>query len=69
MSRRTSGDISNAIEIPNLNNLEVVDDEEEVFEGSELDSAADETQPQEVMISCIQTISGDCSLISLWLIL
>jgi hypothetical protein len=43
MSRRTSGDISNAIEIPNLNNLEVVDDEEEVFEGSELDSAADET--------------------------
>ena len=28
-----------------------------------------EPQPWEGMISCIQTISGDCSLISLWLIL
>ena len=43
MSRRTSEDTENAIEVPDLNNLEVVDDEEEVFEGSESDSAADET--------------------------
>ena len=42
MSRRTSEDTENAIEVPDLNNLEVFDDEEEVFEGSELDSA-DET--------------------------
>ncbi|GMI00579.1 hypothetical protein TrVE_jg2458 [Triparma verrucosa] len=42
MSRRTSEDCKNDTEIPDLNNLEVVDDEEEVFEGSEFDSA-DET--------------------------
>ncbi|GMH78910.1 hypothetical protein TrST_g6129 [Triparma strigata] len=43
MSKRTSGDIQNAIEILDPNNLEGGDDEEEVFEGSESDSAADET--------------------------
>ncbi|GMH55312.1 hypothetical protein TrST_g4660 [Triparma strigata] len=43
MSKRTSEDLSNAIEIPDPNNLEGGDDEEEVFEVSELDSAADET--------------------------
>ncbi|GMH74246.1 hypothetical protein TrST_g14012 [Triparma strigata] len=42
MSNRTSEDLSNAIEILDLNNLDVSDDEEEVFEGSELDSV-DET--------------------------
>ncbi|GMI08725.1 hypothetical protein TrVE_jg9306 [Triparma verrucosa] len=39
MSKRTSQDLANAIEVPDLNNLEVVDDDTEVFEGSELDSA------------------------------
>ncbi|GMH97859.1 hypothetical protein TrST_g11249 [Triparma strigata] len=43
MSKRTSEDLSNAIEIPDPNNLEGGDDEEEVYEGSELDSAANET--------------------------
>ncbi|GMH56964.1 hypothetical protein TrST_g9698 [Triparma strigata] len=43
MSKRTSEDIENVIEILDPNNLEVVDDDTEVFEGSELDSAADET--------------------------
>ncbi|GMH98411.1 hypothetical protein TrST_g1814 [Triparma strigata] len=43
MSKRTSADISNTIEIPDPNNYEGGDDEEEVFEVSELDSAADET--------------------------
>ncbi|GMI07709.1 hypothetical protein TrVE_jg4985 [Triparma verrucosa] len=43
MSKRTSGDLANAIEILDPNSLESVDDEEEVFDGSELDSAADET--------------------------
>ncbi|GMH95964.1 hypothetical protein TrST_g6066 [Triparma strigata] len=43
MSKRTSEDLPNAIEIPDPNNLDVVDDEEEVFEGSESDSAADDT--------------------------
>ncbi|GMH65982.1 hypothetical protein TrST_g8010 [Triparma strigata] len=43
MSKRTSEDIKNTIATLNPNTLEVVDDEEEVFEGSELDSAADET--------------------------
>ncbi|GMH95831.1 hypothetical protein TrST_g12227 [Triparma strigata] len=42
MSKRTSED-PNTIEIPDPNNLEGEDDREEVFEGSELDSAADET--------------------------
>ncbi|GMH48485.1 hypothetical protein TrVE_jg5733 [Triparma verrucosa] len=41
MSKRTSENGSNAIVVPNPNNLDVVDQEEEVFEGSELDSAAD----------------------------
>ncbi|GMH94216.1 hypothetical protein TrST_g13675 [Triparma strigata] len=43
MSKRTSEDLSNAIEVPDPNNLDAVDDEEEVFDGSELDSAADVT--------------------------
>ena len=43
MSKRTSEDLENAIEILDPNNLEGGDGEEEVFEGSELDSAADET--------------------------
>ncbi|GMI14536.1 hypothetical protein TrVE_jg10515 [Triparma verrucosa] len=44
MSKRTSEDLSNDIEILDPNNLEGGDEEEEVFEGSEIDSAADETQ-------------------------
>ncbi|GMH73446.1 hypothetical protein TrST_g10905 [Triparma strigata] len=43
MSNITSGDLSNTIEVPDLNNLEVIDDEEQVHEGSELDSAAVDT--------------------------
>ncbi|GMH84691.1 hypothetical protein TrVE_jg5608 [Triparma verrucosa] len=43
MSKRTSEELDNAIEIPDPNNYEGGDDEEDVFEGSELDSAADET--------------------------
>ena len=42
MSKRTSEELPNAIETLNPNNLEGGDDEEEVFEGSELDSAADD---------------------------
>ena len=40
---RMSEDLSNALGIPDLNNLDVVDDEEEAFDGSELDATADET--------------------------
>jgi hypothetical protein len=43
MSKRTSEEVPNAIVIPDPNNLEGGDDEEEVFEGSELDAAAVET--------------------------
>ncbi|GMH91782.1 hypothetical protein TrST_g1850 [Triparma strigata] len=43
MSKRTSEDIPNAIEILDPNNSMGGDDDEEVFEGSELDSTADET--------------------------
>ncbi|GMH67846.1 hypothetical protein TrST_g13522 [Triparma strigata] len=43
MSKRTSEDLENATEILDPNNLEGGDDEEEVFEGSELGSAADDT--------------------------
>ena len=43
MSKRTSEDSANAIVVPDPNSLEGGGDEEEVFEGSELDSAADET--------------------------
>ncbi|GMH65895.1 hypothetical protein TrST_g7991 [Triparma strigata] len=43
MSNMTSEDLSNAIEVPDLSNLEVVDDEEEAFDGSELDAAAIDT--------------------------
>ncbi|GMH46656.1 hypothetical protein TrVE_jg3218 [Triparma verrucosa] len=52
MSKRTSADGSNAIQIPDSNNLDVVDDEEEVIEGLESgsDSPAAET---------IQVIGGD----------
>ncbi|GMI03008.1 hypothetical protein TrLO_g8874 [Triparma laevis f. longispina] len=43
MSKRTSEDLNNAIEILDPNNLEGGVDDSEVFEGSELDSAANET--------------------------
>ncbi|GMH75240.1 hypothetical protein TrST_g4322 [Triparma strigata] len=43
MSKRTSEDLSNAIGIPDPDNYDAEDEEEEVFEGSEFDSAADET--------------------------
>ena len=43
MSKRTSVDIENVNEIPDPNSAEDGGDEEEVFEGSELDSTADET--------------------------
>ncbi|GMH92538.1 hypothetical protein TrST_g7251 [Triparma strigata] len=43
MSKRTSEDRANAIEILDPNNLEDGDDEEEVIEGSEFDSASDGT--------------------------
>ena len=43
MSKRTSEVFSNAIAILDPNNLDVVDQEEEAFEGSEFDSAADGT--------------------------
>ncbi|GMH97488.1 hypothetical protein TrST_g13887 [Triparma strigata] len=43
MSKRTSEDSSNAIEIPDPNNYNSGGDEEDVFEGSELDSPAAET--------------------------
>ena len=43
MSKRTSEAIENVEEIPEPNNLEGGDDEEEVFEGSESDSAAVDT--------------------------
>ncbi|GMH99605.1 hypothetical protein TrST_g10790 [Triparma strigata] len=43
MSKRTSEEISSAIKILDPNNLEGGDDEEELFEGSELDLAAVDT--------------------------
>ena len=43
MSKRTSDDLSNAIEVAKPNDLDVGGDDMEVFEGSELDSPADET--------------------------
>ena len=43
MSKRTSEDLPNAISIPEPNNVEGGDDDSEVFEGSELNSAANET--------------------------
>ncbi|GMH78342.1 hypothetical protein TrST_g3539 [Triparma strigata] len=43
MSKRTSEYIENIISILDPNNLEGGDDDSEVFEGSELDSAADDT--------------------------
>ncbi|GMH97563.1 hypothetical protein TrVE_jg1582 [Triparma verrucosa] len=43
MSKRTSKDIENAIAIPDSNSLDVFDDEEEVFEGSESGSPAADT--------------------------
>ena len=45
MSKRTSEDLSNAIEILDPNNLESGGDEEEVFEASEFDSAAADETP------------------------
>ena len=43
MSKRTSEDLSNAIEILDPNSLDAVDDEEQAHEGSESDSATNET--------------------------
>ncbi|GMI05174.1 hypothetical protein TrVE_jg12417 [Triparma verrucosa] len=43
MSKRTSEDGTNVLEVPDPNSLKAGDDEEELFEGSELDSAADDT--------------------------
>ncbi|GMH97196.1 hypothetical protein TrVE_jg6291 [Triparma verrucosa] len=43
MSKRTSEEIENVIETLDPNNLEGEDDQEELFEDSELDSAADDT--------------------------
>ncbi|GMH46649.1 hypothetical protein TrVE_jg3217 [Triparma verrucosa] len=43
MSKRTPEALSNAIEIPDPNNQNSEDDEEDVFEGSELDSPAYDT--------------------------
>ncbi|GMH97583.1 hypothetical protein TrVE_jg1592 [Triparma verrucosa] len=43
MSKRTSGDRANAIEIPDPNNLDGEGDDTAIFEGSELDSAANVT--------------------------
>ncbi|GMI15088.1 hypothetical protein TrVE_jg13969 [Triparma verrucosa] len=43
MSKRTSEDLDNAIKIPDPNNLKGGDDEEELHEGSGLDSTAAET--------------------------
>ncbi|GMH83716.1 hypothetical protein TrVE_jg3392 [Triparma verrucosa] len=43
MSKRTSEDISNTIGIPDPTNLEAGDDDKELSEGSESDSAADDT--------------------------
>jgi len=43
MSKMISENTSSAIEIPDPNNLDVDDDDSEVFEGSELDSSAVET--------------------------
>ena len=43
MSKRTSEDLSNAIEIPDPSSLVGRDDEEEAIEGSELDSAVVDT--------------------------
>ncbi|GMH83374.1 hypothetical protein TrST_g4361 [Triparma strigata] len=43
MSKRTSEDLSNAIEILDPNSLDAVDNEEQAHEGSESDSATNET--------------------------
>ncbi|GMH78547.1 hypothetical protein TrST_g6519 [Triparma strigata] len=43
MSKRTSKDLADAIAIPDPNNLDIVDDDTEVFEGSESDSATADT--------------------------
>ena len=67
--KRTSEEFPNAMQIPDPNNLGGGRDDSEVFEGSELILLPTKLQPSEVMISCIQTTSVDCSLVSLWLIL
>ena len=66
MLKRTSEDLDNAIATLDPNNLEGGNYEEEAIEGSELPPA----KPHSLkgMISCIQTISGGCSLVSLCLI-
>ncbi|GMI02710.1 hypothetical protein TrVE_jg6939 [Triparma verrucosa] len=43
MSKRTSEQLPNVLEIANPNHLEGGDEEEDVFEGSEVDSAAVDT--------------------------
>ena len=43
MSKRTSEDLENVIEIPDPNNLESGGDDSEVNDGSELDDAANDT--------------------------
>ena len=69
MSKRTSEQLPNVLEIANPNHLEGGDEEEDVFEGSKVDSAAVDTPATGGDISCIQTTSGDYSSGSLWLIL
>ncbi|GMH79108.1 hypothetical protein TrST_g1204 [Triparma strigata] len=59
MSKRTSEELSNTIEIPDPNNLETGDDEEEVFEGSELDSAVDETPAVGVFWKCSKLVPSN----------
>ncbi|GMI01221.1 hypothetical protein TrST_g7005 [Triparma strigata] len=65
MSKRTSEDLLNAIENPDPNNLDVVDDEEEVFEGSELVSAADTLEQVDLLHTHAQELGenvfADCT--------
>ena len=66
MSKRTSGDI---LEVANSNDLSDGCDDTELSEGSNEPDSKESAAVEEVMISCIQTTSGDCSLVSLWWIL
>ena len=65
MSKRTSGESPNVLEVANPNDLADGRDDTELSEGSDSDSK-ESAAVVEAMISCIQTTSGDCSLISLW---
>ncbi|GMH90361.1 hypothetical protein TrVE_jg12272 [Triparma verrucosa] len=69
MSKRTSEVLSNAIGIPDPSSLVGRDDEEKQSKALSWILLSSIPQLEEVMISCIQTTSGDCSLVSLWLIL